>query len=135
MTIKPEYWHAGVIVFLIFAIVLTFARYRHLKVKWGLQGFIPTVLLGFVMALILEAVLILSGKTILIQLLGWENAPKPISTALDEGRKQMINVLGVSEQNQVLGEENASVTDELILLYTSLEEDEAEKVKSIICTQ
>ena len=134
-TIKPEYWHAGVILFLIFAIILTFARYRHLKVKWGLQGFIPTVALGFALAIILEAAFILSGRTLLTEILGWENAPKPISTAIDESRKKMVNVLGVTEEIPDTYAGERSTPDEMILLYTSLDQQEAEKVRSIICEQ
>ena len=134
-TIKPEYWHAGVIVFLIFALILTFARYRHLKVKWGLQGFIPTLLLGFFLAIVLEAVFILSGRTIFTELIGWENDTKPIATALDEGRKKMVNVLGVTEEIPASYANETSTSEEIILLYTSLEQDEADKVKEVLCTE
>lgn len=133
-TIKPEYWHAGVIVLLVFMILLAFARYRHQKVKWGLQGFIPTVLLGFVLAIFLEIGLLLSGKTLMTEVLGWENAPKPISAIIDTGRTRMVQVLGETDMSVLNGDAN-SVGDEIILLYTSLEQDEADKVKDIICRE
>lgn len=132
-TIKPEYWHAGVILILAFMIVLTLARYRQLKVKWGFQGFIPTLILGFVLAIIFEIGLLLSGKTLVSMIFGWENAPKPISTIIDESRGKMVQVLGESEESS--GFDQVDSTDEILLLYTSLEQDEASSVKEIICRQ
>lgn len=45
----------------------------------------------------IEGFLLMNGHTALTEILGWKNAPKPISTALDEGRGQLINVLGVED--------------------------------------
>ena len=94
ISIAPTYWQAGAILFLIFLLVLSLARLRHMYVGWSLKGFVPNLLLGFFLALIVEGFLIISGRTLLTSLVGWENAPKPISTAIDEAitekRKQRI---------------------------------------------
>lgn len=134
-TIKPEYWHAVVIVILVFMLVLTFARLRYLKVKWGMQGFLPTLFIGFMLAIILEAGFILAGRTLFTELIGWENPPKPIGPALDAGREKLVNVLGVTEQIPDTYANENSTSEDLILMYTTLDQDEANKVKEIICSQ
>ena len=53
---------------------------------------------GFLLALIVEGFLILSGRTLLTEVIGWKNAPKPVSTVLDIGRERLVTVLGVTEE-------------------------------------
>ncbi len=132
-SIKPEYWHAGVILFLVFSILLTLARYRQLKIKWNLSSFIPTLILGFSLAIILETALILNGKTLMTEILGWENAPKPISTIINTGRSRMAHVLGETHEVSASSNDEGTITEEMLLLYTSMNQNEAEKVKQIIC--
>ena len=64
-------------------------------VHWSFKGFVPSILFGFILALILEGFLLIGGRTLFTELLGWENAPKPVAVALDAGRTRLVNVLGV----------------------------------------
>jgi hypothetical protein len=132
MEIAPTYWQAGLIVFLLFILIFTFARLRRLYVGWSLKSFLPAVGLGFLLALVFEGFMILGGKTLLIELMGWENAPKPISTALDEGRTELIKVLGVTEEIS----ETDRIFDyrEVISSYESLSEEDRQKATEYICT-
>lgn len=132
MQIAPTYWQAGLIILLLFILVLTLARLRHVYVGWSLKGFVPTVFFGFLLALVFEGFLILSGKTLLTELLGWENAPKPISTALDEGKVKLIKVLGVSEE--IPEAERVYDYREVIGNYESLSSDDKDMVNKYICT-
>jgi len=43
--------------------------------------------------LILEGFLLVGGKTVLLDLLGWKNAPKPISIILDSGRNNLKSLV------------------------------------------
>ena len=88
-SLPVSYIQAGVIVILIFIFVLTMAHYRRHYIDWSLKGGVAGVLFGFVFALILEGFLLVGGKTVLIQVLGWKNAPKPISIVLDAGRNNL----------------------------------------------
>lgn len=133
MNLRPEYWQAGLILFMLFLILMTIARWRHLYVKWNLKGFIPSILFGFLVTLLLEGILIVSGRTFLTEILGWENAPKPISTALDEGRNKLIEVLGVTDSVPQAAAVNQPVAEEIILSYESLPDNEALIVEKAIC--
>jgi hypothetical protein len=132
--LAPTYWQAGTIIFLVFIIVLSIARWRHLYIKWNLQSFIPTVLLGFILTLALEGVLLLGGKTILTELLGWENAPKPISTALDEGRNKLVDVLGITDPIPISTAKENPTAESIIQDFEMMNATETEKAKTIICS-
>lgn len=97
MAFEPTYLQAGLIVFLIFLLILMLGQLRHRMVNWQLKGLFPGLFLGFGLAIILEGFLIISGHTVVTGLLGWENAPKPISNALDAGKMKLVDVLGVSD--------------------------------------
>ena len=99
LTISPNYIEAILIVLLIFMLLFAMARMHRLFINWSFKGAAMGVLLGFVLALILEGFFILGGSTILTSTLGWKNAPKPFKNALDYGRAQMVQVLGSSVEN------------------------------------
>ncbi|MBN1168662.1 hypothetical protein JXA63_02110 [Candidatus Woesebacteria bacterium] len=129
--IAPTYWQAALVIFLLFILILTIARLRRLYVGWSVKGFFPILILGFVLAIVFEGFMILSGKTFLITLLGWENAPKPISTALDEGRNELIKVLGVSEETAEIGKDHDF--KDVIGIFEALSEEDKKKVNEFIC--
>jgi hypothetical protein len=65
--------------------------------------------------------------------LGWKNAPAPISIALDAGRNKLIQVLGVNTQTpQSFAKENPTVTG-VIQLLQGLNPGDVKKVKTIFC--
>lgn len=128
----PSYVQAGAIVFLLFLLVLTLARLRKMYVDWSLKGSFAMMFLGFMLAVILEGFLIIGGRTALTEFLGWRNAPKPIQTALDTGREKLVEVLGESVE-EVPGA-SASEEDGFLKAFQSLDEEEASRVKKMICT-
>lgn len=130
--IRPEYWQAITIVVLLFLIVWTIARWRHLYVKWNLQGFLPSVAIGFALTLFVEGFFLIAGKTMFTEVLGWESAPKPISTIIDIGRGKLISVLGaqdMSTQSHVSEISPETVLDD----YSKLEKDQKDEVKVLLC--
>jgi len=130
----PSYLHAAAIVFLIFLLILTLARLRKLYIGWSLgKSAIAMLFWGFMLALIVEGFLLIGGRTILTEILGWENAPKPIANVLDMGREKLVDVLGVNQEiPQSVADEPASV-ESMIGEYQSLPPDEAEEFKKILC--
>ena len=81
---------------------------------------------GFVLALALEAFLSINGKTVLTQILGWKNPPKPIMNVLDMGRAKLVNVLGAQVQL-------SETTSSLINSFQSLSPIDAAHARAIIC--
>jgi len=85
------------------------------------------------LALILEGFLIIGGRTALTGVLGWKNAPAPISLALDAGRSKLIQVLGIKDQiPSSFAKDNASVSGAIEVLQ-SLNPDDTKQVKAIFC--
>lgn len=126
-SVTPTYIQAGAIIILIFLLVISLAQFRHHFVKWSMKGGLIGLFFGILLTLILEGFLLVSGHTVLIGLLGWENAPKPIGTALDIGKEKLTNILGATPEN--------STSKDVITIMQSLNPDEIKKIKAIICTQ
>jgi hypothetical protein len=128
-----SYAQAALIVFLIFILILLMAQFRRHFVDWSLKGALFGIFFGFLLALILEGFLIVGGRTALTGVLGWKNAPAPISIALDAGRNKLIQVLGIKDQiPSTKAKENATVTGAIDLLQ-SLNPSDIKKVKTIFC--
>lgn len=134
MEIEPTYWEAGAIVILIFLLILTLARLRYIYIEWHFSRHnLSFLFYGFLLALILEGFLLLSGRTFLTATLGWKNAPKPISTALDAGREKLIKVLAAQDQIPDSVAKESVSPNTVISNYESLPFSEREVVKSSVC--
>ncbi len=132
--IEPTYWEAAAIVFLIFLLILTFARVRYLFIHWSIsKPSISMIFWGFLLALILEGFLIIGGRTMLTEVLGWKNAPKPISTALDAGRSKLVEVLGVTKEVPESVAKDTPTYQSVIGDYESLSSEDKEVVGNFIC--
>lgn len=132
-TFSVVFWQIAAIVFLLFLLILSLAQFRRHYVDWGLKGAVFGIFFGFLLALVLEGFLIVGGKTALTEFLGWKDAPVPLQTALDSGKKQLIQVLGVEAPvPSSLAKESLSVQDSLEVLQ-SLNPADLKKVKSLIC--
>lgn len=131
--IEPQVWQAAAIVVLLFLLVVTLARLRFLYVHWNLgKGAVSFLFYGFILALILEGFLIISGKSLLIEVVGWKNPPKPVSTALDAGKEKLIDVLGMEDEIQLKKEENPTF-ESVIINYNQLSSDDSQLVKEYLC--
>ncbi len=117
----PSYLQAGLIVFCLFLLILTFGMLQHRYNHWTIKGILPGVGLGFFLALLIEAVLLVGGRTMFTELLGWKDAPKPISNALDASRSRLVDVLGITDtvpESKAEGE---------------LSEEEREYLRELLC--
>lgn len=128
-SVAPTYMQAGAIIVLIFLLVISLAQFRHHFVKWSMKGGLIGLFFGILLTLLLEGFLLVSGHTALISLLGWKNAPKPLSTILDIGKEKLTDVLGISTKSLT----SVSTTDAITVLQ-SLNPSEIKKIKAIICT-
>jgi len=132
--VEPTYWMAGVIVILIFMMLFTVARIRFLYVHWHLNKHsIAFLFYGFLFATILEGFMIISGRTLFTQILGWKNPPKPISTLLDAGRNKLVDVLGVTDEIPSSYAKEAPTYESVVGDYENLSVEDKEGVKSFIC--
>lgn len=125
-SISPSYWQAGAIVFLLFILVLTMAQVRRHFLDWTAKGAIIGLFFGFLLTLILEGFLMLSGKTVLSLILGWKTAPKPISNVLDAGRNNLVRVLGTHDIVNIN-------LDTVTSGYQSLNPNDQKKFRSSVC--
>ena len=128
---EPTYLSAGLMVFLVFLLVLTLGSLRHRMAEWSLKGVIPGIGFGFLLAIILEGILIIGGHTILTDTLGWKTAPKPISNALDLGREKLTDVLG--ENTSVSINEKEANPETVLSDLKSLTPTEYESIRQLIC--
>jgi hypothetical protein len=130
---SPSYLQAGLIIFLLFLLVLTFARLRRLYLQWSLKGALSMLFIGFFTALIIEGFFLIGGRTMFTELLGWKNPPKPISVALDAGREKLVKVLGVSSQIPSSKASEPLTAGKLLEFFAGLSASDQRAVKTIIC--
>lgn len=123
----PSYLQAGLIVLLLFLLILTLGSLRHRYNNWTMGGVMPGVTFGFLLAIFIEALLVAGGSTLFISVLGWKNAPKPISNVLDSGKTKLVDVLGESDQHP----SSAIVISE----YNKLDEAGKISVENMVCPQ
>jgi hypothetical protein len=134
ITISPSYLQAIAIVVLIFVLILTLSKFRRHMLDWSMKGAVFGVIIGFVLALVLEGFLIIGGRTALTEVIGWKNAPKPLVNVLDAGRDKLADVLGM--QASVIPTsyaEGPETSTEFLKQYQKLSVLEAQKVQSLIC--
>ena len=132
--VEPTYWMAIAIVFLIFLLLLTVARVRYLYVHWNLsRTSLAFLFYGFLFALILEGFLVIGGRTLFTEILGWENVPKPISTFLDTGRQKLVNVLGITEEVPASFAQETPTYQSVMSNYESLSIEDQESIRDFIC--
>jgi len=131
----PSYFQAIAIVVLIFLLILTLGQLRKRYFGWHISGILPGVMFGFSIALIIEGLLIVGGRTILTEILGWKSAPKPIVNVLDAGRNQLVDVLGVSSEIPSLNAAVKPTIGGIMDQYSKLGIDEQDGLRSIVCKQ
>lgn len=132
-TIAPAYWHAIAIVILIFLLIFTMASVRRHFLEWSVKGAGFGIFLGFLLALILEGFLLLGGRTVLTQVLGWENPPKPIAQALDAGKVKLATVLGSQIVIPESSAEGLTELESVIRGAQSLNASDSAKLREFIC--
>ena len=132
LSLSPTYVTAGVIIFLLFLLILTLAQVRRHFLNWSIKGGIFGIVLGFLLAVIFEGFLLIGGRTVVTEVLGWKNAPKPIVNVLDSGRAKLVKVLGVTDEIPESAAKNYS-SEEVIDAFQSLPAKEATKVRGIVC--
>ena len=109
------------------------AKFRRHYVDWSLKGAVFGIFFGFLLALILEGFLIISGRTAITSVLGWKNPPKVVANALDTGRNKLIQVLGTSTTIPSSFAKESSSVKEAVDTIQSLNPADVKTVKSIIC--
>ncbi len=126
-----SYFQALAMAGLIFLLILVMGQLRHRFAHWQMGGIMPGVAFGFAIALVLEGIFIIGGRTIITELLGWKDAPKPIVNVLDVGRTRLVNVLGVVDE--VPASNVRSVLDKMLLDWQNLTPEERTAFQSQIC--
>jgi len=134
LNIDATYWEAAVILVLLFLLVFTFARMRYLYVHWSMGKHAFAMLFwGIVLTIIVEGFLMLTGRTIFTEILGFKNVPKPFSTFLNIGRNRLVNVLGEESEIPSSYAEAKLNSDQIYSLYVKMDVSESQKLQNIIC--
>jgi hypothetical protein len=109
------------------------ANLRRHFLNWSIKGSIFGIFMGFILALILEGFLIIGGRTVLTEIVGWKNAPKPLVNLLDAGRERLVEVLGISDPIPDSFAVKQKDSQDLLNEFRKLNVTEVQRVKSIIC--
>jgi hypothetical protein len=132
--VYPTYWEAFTIVILIFLLIFTLARMRYLYVHWHLsKTSLAMMFWGFVLTVILEGFLWLSGRTVLTTVLGWKNPPKPVAETLTTGRDHLRQVLGETAEIDSAKAKEPVTYQSVVFDYKELSEEDKSTVQKFVC--
>ncbi len=131
LTFRLSYLQALGMAGLIFLLILVMGQLRHRFAHWQMGGVMPGVFFGFAIALVLEGIFIIAGRTIVTELVGWKDAPKPIVNVLDAGRSRLVDVMG--EVDEVPVSSARSPLDKILLDWKNLTPEEQADFRSQIC--
>lgn len=132
--VYPTYWEAATIVLLIFLLIFTLARMRYLYVHWHLsKTSLAMMFWGFVLTVILEGFLWLSGRTVLTTMLGWKNPPKPVAATLTTGREHLREVLGETAEIDSAKAKDPPTYQSVVFDYKELSDSDKETVQKFVC--
>lgn len=133
--IVPTYWEAATIILLIFLLIFTLARMRYIYVHWHLsKTSLAMMFWGFVLTVILEGFLWLSGRTVLTTMLGWKNPPKPIAATLETGRDHLREVLGETAEIDSAKAKEPVTYQSVVFDYKELSDEDKSTVQKFVCT-
>lgn len=132
LVFAPSYLQAGLMVLMIFLLILTLGQLRKRFLGWHISGIMPGLTFGFAIALILEGILVIGGRTIVTELLGWKSAPKPLVKVLDAGRARAVTVLGVTDPVPVSNAMGQS-KELIISSFENLNDSQQEEIRQVIC--
>src|SRR5258708_28653373 len=93
ISIAPNVWQAAAIIALIFVFVLVLAYMSHNFMEWSLSGAGIGLVVGFILALVLEGFLIVGARTVITVTLGCKNDHAPIQRGLTEVHQKLIEYL------------------------------------------
>lgn len=130
---SPTYLQAGVVVLCLFLFIFAFGLMQRHQTQLTMKGIVPGIALGFTLALLIEAILLVGGKTVITELLGWKDAPKPISSAIEISRSHFVEVLGVNSSVPEGNAQNKLGTDGIMQSYEELSEKEKKSLQKLIC--
>lgn len=132
-SVSPSYIQAGAIIFLLFILILSLSSLRRHFLSWSIKGSVFGIFWGFILALVLEGFLIIGGRTIFTEIIGWKDAPKPLVNVLDAGREKLVEVLGITNTIPESYAQKEETSQEVLDSFRKLNVTEAEKVRSFIC--
>jgi Na+/H+ antiporter NhaC len=98
ITVASNVWQAVIIVVLIFVLILVLAYMSRNFLEWSLSGFGIGLVIGFILAIVIEGFLLIGGKTVLTGILSWKKAPAPIQKVLNDGHTRLLEVMNVPKQ-------------------------------------
>ena len=84
---------AILVVVLIFFVLLLLAKMSRSYIEWYSTGWFIWLFLGFFLAVFIEGILLVGGKTIFTEVLRMQSAPRPIQNFIDSSRINLTRVL------------------------------------------
>lgn len=99
--------------------------------EWSIKGAWFGVLFGIIITLVVQAVLLIGGRTTLVELIGNEKTPKVVRELLFDTSAQLSGVLG--KDIPVLSASDTSDTQTIFTEFNKLSSEEQSEVKEVIC--
>ena len=117
----------------IFLFLLLFAFTRHHMLSWSIRGAWFGIVLGIVVALAVEAFLLVGGRTLVVEAIKNERTPKSVRVFLQENLTELAQSLA-GEPKTLSAAEEATGAADVVLEFQRLPPLERQKARQLICT-
>lgn len=119
-----------IIVVFLFALLLGVAR--HHMLAWSIKGAWFGIFFGILLTLLVEAFLLVGGRTALVETLNNEKIPKTVRNTIREGTREISNSLN-NEIPMLSAQDQQDPTKNVISLFSSLKREDQQTVERAIC--
>lgn len=130
--LSPGTLQAAYIIVAVFLFALAFGIARHHMISWSLKGAWFGIFFGILLTLLVEAALLVGGRTVLVEALRWENTPKVVRDTLQISFAELSKNL--SPNIPTLGASDEKSKEKLIYEFENLSPEEQDEVRAAVCT-
>ncbi len=119
-----------------FLFLLMMGWARHHQLLWTFKGAHFGVLFGIVLTLVIEALIIVGGKTTLAEIIKSDKTPPVVREVISKNLQELtINLMGApkSTEAKTLGSTSKASTLDIVGSYQELSKSDQSRVKDLIC--
>lgn len=129
--VSPQYQQALIIGIGVFLIILLLGVTRRHMLNWSIKGAWFGVVFGIVVTLLVQGLLLVGGKTAVVEVVRNEKTPKNVRVFLQENITELAQSL--ASEPKTLGAQEELNFQDFIDGFSTLPKKDQQKVKNLIC--
>lgn len=132
--LAPSVKQIGIIALGIFFFLLLFGLARHHMLEWSLKGAYFGIFLGIILTLVIEAFLLVGGRTLIVAAVKNEKTPQVVRIFLQKNMMELAESLaGEPKTLGAAGEQKTLSPNEVVNNFSLLSPNDQSRVQQRIC--